>query len=403
MIASTQSPAGRQLPRVLIVTARLDIGGTEQHLLRILPLLRRRGLDVSLFVLERGGKLEAAMTQAGVAIGGPVRHLPRRLHAVYAGLCLRRHLLSAKPDILHFFLSEPYLVGSFAAFAQPSIRRIMSRRSLNMYQRRRPLLAWLERRLHRRTAVLLGNSAAVISNLLDECGDRNKIGLIRNGLAIPEAIDAERRQRARSGLQLAPDDLVLAVNANLIPYKGHRDLFEALDRIKDRLPAGWRLLLIGRDQGIGRDLRQLAQERGFADNVVWLGERSDAQDVLAAADAVLLPSHEEGFSNSLIEAMGCGLPVIATAVGGNVDAITDEETGLLVPIRNPEALAAAVLRLCEDAGLRQRLGAAARRRVMSDFAIDDCVTRYLNLYAGASLYERAAVQDLIDGKASPAV
>lgn len=401
MSASPQSPGKADLPRVLVVTSRLDIGGTEQHLLRVLPLLRQRGLDVSLFVLERGGKLEQAILHAGVAISGPVRRLPRRLHAFHAGLCLRKQLTREEPDVLHFFLSEPYLIGSFAAFAKPNIQRVMSRRSLNVYQRRHPALAWLERRLHKHTAVLLGNSSAVVSDLLREGGDNTKIGLIHNGVAASALVDEAVREKARSALGFARDALVFAVNANLIRYKGHRDLFEALNQIKDRLPPAWRVLLIGRDQGIGKELHDLAWTSGFADNVVWLGERRDAQDLLAAADVAILPSHEEGFSNSLIEAMGRGLPVIATSVGGNVDAVTHEDTGLLVAPKNPAELGDALLRLSQDSALRARLGAAARARVLADFTIEDCVRRYLNLYAGVSLYGRVTIQDLIDGKYPP--
>lgn len=396
MTAAPVSPQKGDLPRVLVVTARLDIGGTEQHLLRVLPLLRREGLDVSLYVLERGGKLEETMVQGGVSVSGPVRRMPRHLHALSTAMHLRRHVQHLRPGILHVYLSEPYLVGSLAAFGQP-LHRIMSRRSLNVYQRKRPILAWLERRLHAGSVALLGNSSAVVADLLGECGDGRRVGLIRNGLAMPAAIDADQRLKAREQLQLPADSMVFAVNANLIPYKGHRDLFEALGRISDRLPPAWHLMLIGRDQGLGEDLRRMAQDRGFADHVIWLGERRDAQELLAAADILVLPSHEEGFSNSLIEAMGRGLPVIATSVGGNVDAVTHDATGLLVPPRDPVALGGAMLRLSQDTALRHRLGAAARARVLADFTIEDCVRRYLNLYAGAALYGRRPIQDLIDG------
>jgi glycosyltransferase involved in cell wall biosynthesis len=389
-----------RLPRVLVVTSRLDIGGTEQHLLRVLPLLRRRGLDISLYVLERGGKLEEAMLREGVSVSGPVRRMPRHLHALSTAFLLRRHLLAEKPDILHVFLSEPYLVGSLAACGQ-SLHRIMSRRSLNVYQRKHPMLARIERWLHAGSAALLGNSSAVVADLLGEGGDPGKVGLIRNGLAMPASIDADRRRKAREQLQIPPESLVFAVNANLIPYKGHRDLFAALGRIRDRLPAAWHLVLIGRDDGLGESLRKMAKDHGFADRVKWLGERRDAQDLLAAADIFVLPSHEEGFSNSLIEAMGCSLPVVATRVGGNIDAVTHDATGLLVTPKEPAALGDALLRLSQDAGLRRRLGAAARARVMADFTIEDCVRRYFNLYAGAPLYGHVAIQDLIDGRHPP--
>lgn len=388
---------------MLVVSARLDIGGTEQHLLRVLPRLRRRGLDISLFVLERGGKLEAAMTAAGVEVAGPVRRLPRRLHALRAGISLRHHLRHVRPDIAHFFLSEPYLIGSFAMSGLGGIRSVMSRRSLNAYQARHPLLARVERWLHGHTAVLLGNSSAVVAELRAECEEVEKIGLIHNGIEISAAVDVGTRQRVRERLRLPADSFVIAVNANLIPYKGHRDLFAALDLIKDKLSTPWRLLLIGRDQGIESELRSLAEESGFAGHVEWLGERSDAQALLAAADIAVLPSHEEGFSNSLIEAMCCGLPVIATSVGGNVDAVAHEATGLLTPVRDPQALAVALMRFYEDAGLRSRLGAAARARAVSNFSIDDCVARYVNLYRGWHSYGREPAQILIDGKPQVAV
>jgi glycosyltransferase involved in cell wall biosynthesis len=393
-------PGAESLPRVLVVTTRLDIGGTEQHLLRILPRLRGCGLDISLFVLERGGSLEGELAGAGVDIAGPLRRLPRHLHALAAGLHLRRQLRRQRPDIVHFFLSEPYIVGSAAAFGMRDMRRIMSRRSLNAYQSKHPTLARLERWLHGGTSVLLGNSSAVVSDLRGECNDAGKIGLIRNGLAIPDPVSSEKCVQARRLLGLPTETFVVAINANLIPYKGHADFFEALAIIQDKLPAAWRLLLIGRDQGVEAGLRDMAGKSGIADNLVWLGERADAQDLLSAADVCVLPSHEEGFSNSLIEAMGQGLPVIATAVGGNVDAVTHEKTGLLVPARNPEALAVALLRLSKDAGFRQQLGSAARERVVSHFSIDDCVARYLNLYRGWRVFGRQPVQGLIDARYS---
>ena len=93
-----------------------------------------------------------------------------------------------------------------------------------------------------------------------------------------------------------------------------------------------------------------------------------------------MPSHQEGFSNSLIEAMACALPVVATRVGGNLDAIVDGESGLLVPVQDPPALTAAIMRLHDDATLRQQLGAVARSRVQALFSLDSCVQQYLKLY-----------------------
>jgi glycosyltransferase involved in cell wall biosynthesis len=186
------------------------------------------------------------------------------------------------------------------------------------------------------------------------------------------------------------------VIANLIPYKGHADLFAALANVRERLHGPWRLVLIGRDEGVGPELKQQAELLGISPNILWLGERPNAQATLAAADLGVLPSHQEGFSNSLIEKMAHALPVVATRAGGNSDAVVDGESGCLVPIADPGALGAAIIALYEDAGLRTRMGAAARLRVERLFSLKVCVGRYLNLYRGITSNAGAPVARLID-------
>jgi glycosyltransferase involved in cell wall biosynthesis len=242
------------------------------------------------------------------------------------------------------------------------------------------LLGSLERFLHSRTAGLIGNSKAVVDQLATEVGDRRKLGLIYSGVELPEPMAASERQRLRNSLQIPSDALVIAVVANLVAYKGHRDLIAALALVKDDLPAPWRLMAIGRDDGIGAEVKQQAAAANIAANIMWLGERSDVGALLAAGDIFVLPSHQEGFSNALLEAMAANVAAIATAVGGNLDAVADNETGLLVRPHDAAALAAAILRLAKDPALRCRLADAARLRVQQRFTLEVCVGRYEKLY-----------------------
>jgi glycosyltransferase involved in cell wall biosynthesis len=367
-----------QSPRVTVVTSRLDVGGTERHLTRILPLLQRRGIEVTLYVMERGGSLESELAAQGVRIEGPAR--AAILHWPRATLQLAYFLRCQRPDVAHFFLPRPYVYGSLAAWLAGQRRRIMSRRSLTHYQASYPLLGKLERILHRRTLGMIGNSQAVVDQLVLETGDARKVALIHNGIELPAALAAAGRQRIRQALQIPNETLVIAIVANLVAYKGHRDLLQALALAQDELPQPWRLLAIGRDDGIGAELKRRAQDLNISKTISWLGERSDVGRLLAASDVFVLPSHQEGFSNALLEAMAANLPAIATTVGGNIDTVRDNETGILVHVGDSKGLAAAILRLAKDPMLRRRLGDAARLRVEQHFSLDACVERYEKLY-----------------------
>lgn len=364
-------------PRVTVVTSRLDVGGTERQLTRVVPELRRRGINITLYVMERGGPLEAELSAQGVPVEGPAR---RFLHWPRATLQLMHFLRRERPDIVHFFLPRPYIYGSLAAEFAGHQRRIMSRRSLTDYQIAYPLLRNVERLLHSRTLGVIGNSQAVVDQLLEEVADPRKVALIHNGIDLPTPMSAAEVARVRQSLEITDDAFVVAVVATLVDYKGHRDLIDALGRVQHELPKPWRLLVIGRDDGIAAGLKHRAEELDIAANISWLGERSDIGRLLAASDILVLPSHQEGFSNALLEAMAASLAPIATAVGGNLDAVLDNQTGLLVPPRDPTALAAAIVRLANDQALRRRLAAAAFQRVKQRFSLAACAGRYEKLY-----------------------
>ena len=285
--------------------------------------------------MQRGGPLEAELAARGVRLDGPAS--ASFLHWPMAALNLAHFLRRERPDLVHFFLPRPYLYGSLAAELAGQRRRIMSRRSLTHYQNAYPLLGNLERLLHRRTLGVIGNSQAVVNQLVLETGDARKVALIHNGIELPEPIAAAERRHIRQALQIPNETLVIAIVANLVSYKGHRDLLEALALAQDELPRSWRAIAIGRDDGIGAELKRQAQALNISGNILWLGERADVGRQLAASDIFVLPSHQEGFSNALLEAMAASLPVIATAVGGNIDAVRDNDTGLLVRVKDPRA------------------------------------------------------------------
>jgi len=377
LIDGTAATNGRSVIRVLAVIGQLDVGGAEKHLVRVMSSLRTRGLDVRVFALKGGGALAPALQGAGVPVYFHTHRRPGLLGVLQAACLLRRVVQRERPDVLHFFLPAAYLVGSVCS-ATVRTKRVMSRRSLATYQARYPGVRAAERLLHRHMDAVLANSRAVAAELLAEGVPHERLGLIHNGVAIPAA--APGRDDARARLAIAEGALVMVCVANLIPYKGHRDLLAALERIRDRLPGDWLLLLVGRDDGIGAALQSQAARAGIAAHIRWVGSVGNVIDYLAAADIGVLASHEEGFSNAILEGMSAGLSMVVTDVGGNAEAVVDGECGRVVPAQAPAELGAALLEFALDPARRAACGERARARVAGHFSEARCIELYRELY-----------------------
>ncbi len=369
-------------PRILFVTAYLVVGGTERHLLWLLPELSAAGYDVSLFVLKPGGGLTAQFRKAGVPVFESTRTADDLMGLISTCYALVRHLLNHRYDAVHCYLPAAYIVGSLCALATSRAKRVMSRRSLNLYQHDRPILRRFEWALHPWTRRIVGNSEAVLSNLRDEKVKESQLALIHNGVTIPAELTNEQRQAVRRRFGLPADALLLVNVANLFPYKGHAEMLDALGAAAADLPGDWQMLFVGRDAGLGAALQARTKTLGLVDHVRWLGEQAEPLPLLQTADIAMQCSYEEGFSNAVLEAMAAGKPVIVTATGGNTDAVVDGETGLLVPVRDAAATADAIKTLARSAEHRSRLGTAARKRAIEYFGHEQCLDGYLDLYKG---------------------
>ncbi len=371
-------------PRVLFVVGDLFRGGTATHLKMVSLGLRERGFRPEFFLLSGGGELADVIRSAGIQVHEPVYRLspkpslPKRafrlcMVIVQFWVFLLRHRF----DVVHFYLPENYALGAPIALLSLSRRLVMSRRSLNGYQKKFHILGRIERLLHRCGIPALGNSRRVVSQLHEEGVPKERLGLIYNGVDLNPS---HSQQPFRRELGIEEKSLVLSIVANLIPYKGHVDLLEALNLVEGDLPTGWRLLVIGRDDGIGKQLQQMVARMGLADNILFLGACDDVASLFAASDIGILASHEEGFSNALIEGMASGLPMIATDVGGNAEAVLHDFNGLIVPPKDPTALASAIRRLAMDKEERISMGAAGRSRAQELFSADRCIGQYENFY-----------------------
>jgi sugar transferase (PEP-CTERM/EpsH1 system associated) len=207
-----------------------------------------------------------------------------------------------------------------------------------------------------------------------------KIAVIHNGVDSRRFFpDPEARARVRHELGISSDDFCMGSVGNLFPVKDHMTLLQAFDRIAGACKA-WRLLLLG-EGSEGSKLEAFANAHPeWRNRVSFLGSSNRVAEMLNAMDVYVLPSISEGISNSLLEAMATGLPVIATATGGNPEVIHDGESGLLCPVGDAGLLAAKLQELHARGDLRDQLGQRALRRVTEDFSIDSMVRNYAQMY-----------------------
>lgn len=380
--------------RILYVIGSLEIGGAERHVVQVATRLKRRGWSPEIFALQRGGPLTAELTDAGIPVYGGTsldwlnkwitnKRLRARIALCITAMLLLYKLFNRRPSVVHFFLPAAYIIGGLTSLLLPVKARLMSRRSLNYYQSSHPRLARVERFLHRRMKLICGNSSAVIRDLEQEGVEPKRLRLIHNGIDLEKYDAAFDKAAARCRFDIPDSALVFVVVANLIPYKGHADIIAAFSQAEDALPNDWLVLFVGRDDGIGEHLKAQINTLGHSANYRFLGSRTDVQDIMRLSDVGLLASHEEGFSNAVIEGMASGLPMVVTDVGGNSEAVIDGLTGYVVPAKRPDELGRAIVTIAEQHN-RKDMGLAGKDRVRSHFSMNSCIDAYEGLYREAS-------------------
>ena len=294
---------------------------------------------------------------------------------------LQRLIRQIRPHIVHAYLPLTNFMASFAGRILNVPMIITSKRALGTHQDRNRGWRIFDMASFRFSHWVTVNSKAVGEDTIRrDRGNAAKIRLIYNGLNLEELTTTiANKPKIRQALHIDPIHKIIITVANLIPYKGHSELLKTAAMVIKRFSNSL-FLLVGQDRGIQKGLEQQAQELGIGSSIIFLGQRRDIPDLLAASDISVLPSHEEGFSNVVLESMAAGLPVVANWVGGNSEAIMDGETGWLVEPRNTQELAMKIMDLLEDPGKAAKWGEAGRRRVEQNFSHEKMVAEHIKLY-----------------------
>jgi L-malate glycosyltransferase len=355
-------------PRVpiAIFMSRFDPGGTERQMTELIRRLDHSRFEVHVASFHRRGAWlaraeEHAASVAEFPIAGFRRASTFAQARSFAAWCRERSIA-----LVHTTDLYANIFGLPAAAMAGVPVRIGNRREIN--PDKSPAQIALQRAAYACAHVVVANSAAAGHRLARERVPRSRIRVIPNGIEL-EAYGPSNNDR--------PIRRIVTV-ANLRPEKAHEVLFEAAELVLRRCPDAE--FVIAGNGPRRQELEDLARSRGIATNVRFVGHVDDVPALLASSDLFVLPSRSEAFPNSVLEAMATGLPVVATRVGGIIELVENQRTGVLVPPDDARALGHAILDLIQWRSHAVRLGRAARAEVEARYSWQRMISAFERVY-----------------------
>ncbi|MCD6386680.1 glycosyltransferase [Candidatus Sumerlaeota bacterium] len=360
--------------KILRVITWLPMGGIERRIAELLPALKERGHHIEVVCLREYGPLAEELRSAGIRV--ELIPLKSRLHP--AGIRkLAQYIREGNFDVLHSHMYRSNvpatIAGKLVRFKGIILAQI---HNIDTWETRRQL--WMDRFLSRWRDGLIAVSEQVRQEIIQRLRvPPEKCFVIYNGIQIEKYRDVKPVEGIRESLGILPDDFVVIMVARMVAQKNHRLVIDSAPEIIKSVPKV-KFLFVG-DGRLRPELQEQVRAKGLERHFIFTGTRTDIPQLLKISDVFVLPSFKEGFSNAIVEAMAAGLPVIASRVGGNAEAVIDGSTGILISPYDSSALANAVIRLAKDTSLRQRMSSAGSKRA-ENFSISEMVRRTESLY-----------------------
>lgn len=361
--------------KLLLVTDEMETGGTQRQISLLARSLDRRSFSPEVAYFRNRSFLVDELLAAGI----PVTEIAKRARVDPVFFWrLWAFLRRGRYDLVHAFSFTGELWSAMAAALAGSPPFVSSVRGrYEGYSR----LQWaLKGWVSRRSCCVVANTqagadlAAAKMNLLKE-----SIRVVRNGVVAPPR---QGCPDVRHELGLSAQHVVALFVGRLVEDKNVASLLRAVAALPPlTVPL---VLLVAGDGPLRGELERQASELGLANRVRFLGERRDVGALFDAASFVVLPSHREGLSNVLLEAMACGCPVLASDVPGNREALRNGEEGLLYPTGDDHALAQALGTMVTDTGLREQLARRARARIEGEFSLEAMTRAMSSIYLGCA-------------------
>jgi len=374
--------------KVVKFLTHFQVGGTERQFVYTTAGLDRSRFDVRVACLGRMGPFMKDVE----ALNVPISEYSTR--SMYSYRTLREQVRFAREirregiQIVHAYGFYPNLFAVIPAALGTDCVTIASVRDMGVFSDRRRLRSISHAMACRFADCVIANSNAARQWLMAQGLGTYDIRVIPNGIPIPPKRDEKGASPIRSEFNIDRTAPLIGLVGRLTRTKGLEVFLESAAAIATRYPSA-RFLIVGDacvEPTYRTELEQRARELNLGGAVIFAGQRIDVPQIMREIDISVLPSLSESFSNTLLESMANGVPVVATNVGGNPEIVTDGLNGILVPPKDPATLSRAIAQLLECPELARRLGEAARAKVVKDYSVDSLLRRTEELYV--SLLER---------------
>jgi glycosyltransferase involved in cell wall biosynthesis len=364
--------------RIVLLIPTLDRSGAEKQFTLLATHLPKDEFDVTAVALTRAGPYAEELDAAGIpltVIGKRAKFDP------FSFWRLRAELHRLQPQILHTWLFAANAYGRLCAGAVPAAKIVVSERCVDSWKAGWQL--WLDRQLIRRTDRLIGNSPSVVAFYRELGVPAEKLECIPNGIDIPASaspLDLPARQAMLRELNLPDNAFVVGYVGRLAKQKRVEDLIWAVETLRQIRPQLY-LVLVG-DGPEREHLETFSRTVQVTEHVRFLGHREQSSRWMRLFDVFCLASSFEGMSNSMMEAMALGKPVIASDIPANRELVVQSETGFLPKLADSVGFMQFMRQLIDAPGLAEKLGRAGQERIRHFFSVQRMVDAYATVYRG---------------------
>lgn len=377
----TALPSFNKINILFMIDSFYGYGGSELSIYRLLMGLDKAKFTPILCCLRAG---EHGLTQELRQSHVQVINLDMKRFYTFNGLrklislinIIKRHRI----NLIVTYHQDSDFIG-FLLSKIMNVPIISSKRDMGYSLKRRYIMTY--RVISKFYDAIITVSDAVKQEVLKRDRISNKIYTIYNGVPLPQSTERIDVKAFKTALGIKPPASVVVMLGSLRKIKGYVYYLQAAKIVLSKTSHIHFLIVGGDTKEKGtcwKDLEALCYDLGIASNVHYLGRRNDVADILSVIDITVQSSLSEGFSNTILESMAAGKPVVATNVGGNPEAVIDGETGFLVPPKDAKALAKATCKLLQDKELAQKMGEAGRKRAEQLFNIERMIKDMETLY-----------------------